>query len=708
MSTFDAFYFPPIWARLEHIALTFGAMLKTQVLRVCRTWRFFIREQPVNPRQMPSIVFCLFLLALMSSPSAVLAQEPAPPPIGTGADPPASTATAISPTPVRSETAVSSPFANPTRTSAPTPPATRLPLTTRISDWPTSILQFSQSNPSAVAGAGAVLFFILLLTIVFSRSRRHRVAAPAPSQPLVSSGVNLEGAPVSSSGPDLSREEVTPDKTTSRLLPKGFSALPIHAVVGQRYKVIQTLTTQPDANTYLVSSTRSRRQWLLYESASPTQFDGEQRWIASQWRHPALVEMEDAFQVSYEDHTRAYLAVEFPLTPATVLSGCSECLVLEQGMQLAEVLALAHDHGLASGNIRPGSIFLSDHQIKLWGSALPTPLTPELRALDVYHLAGALYRLATPPGASAPAFSPSAMRVFARALSPDPHSRYPDARAFCAGLQRVVQHASHRNVTTMVGRLSDAGRIREIDEDALLTMEISHYTDAGSQTLGLYAVADGMGGESEGQVASRQITETLAREVNRLVLAARPSSVGKPTDYRAILLAAAQQANLDVYNARQQAGNRMGSTLVAALLVGFQAHVANVGDSRAYLVSADKIEKLTKDHSLVQALLDRQVIGEAERRAHPQRNYITRSMGDKPRVDVDIFSAVLEPGQYLLLCCDGLWEMVEDEQIHRTVVRANNPQEACRQLIDAANANGGDDNITCVLVHVEDADAGAQ
>jgi serine/threonine protein phosphatase PrpC len=239
-------------------------------------------------------------------------------------------------------------------------------------------------------------------------------------------------------------------------------------------------------------------------------------------------------------------------------------------------------------------------------------------------------------------------------------------------------------------------------------MEITHYTEAGSRTLGLYAVADGMGGESSGQVASRKVTETLALEVNRLVLAARPSFSGGPTDYQSILLAAVQQANRDVYNARQQAGNRMGSTLVAALLIGFQAHIANVGDSRAYLVTTDKIDRLTKDHSLVQALLDRHVISEAERRAHPQRNYITRSMGDKPHVDVDLVSIRLEPGQYLLLCCDGLWEMVQDDEIQRTVVRSSNPQEACRQLINAANAHGGDDNITCVLVRVEDADVGAQ
>jgi protein phosphatase len=105
----------------------------------------------------------------------------------------------------------------------------------------------------------------------------------------------------------------------------------------------------------------------------------------------------------------------------------------------------------------------------------------------------------------------------------------------------------------------------------------------------------------------------------------------------------------------------------------------------------------------VQELVARGAIAEAEMRTHPHRNYILRNLGDKPKVLVDLYQVEMAPGQSLLLCCDGLWEMVLDEQIRDIVNRHSNPQDACRELIQVANKNGGDDNITCILVRVESA-----
>jgi serine/threonine protein phosphatase PrpC len=265
----------------------------------------------------------------------------------------------------------------------------------------------------------------------------------------------------------------------------------------------------------------------------------------------------------------------------------------------------------------------------------------------------------------------------------------------------VRQHPA--GITTLVGRLSDVGLKRELDEDSLLTTEITHLTQAGSQVIGLYAVADGMGGASSGEVASKLVTETLAREVAQKIFVPRLAEPGIELNYAEILKAAIEQANTDVLSARTQAQTDMGSTVVAALLVGKQAHIANVGDSRAYLITRDQITQITKDHSLVQALAERGAIAEAEIRTHPQRNFILRNVGDKPQVLVDLYEVTLEPGQSLLLCCDGLWEKVLDEQIHGIVNRHANPQDACRELIKVANANGGDDNITCIIVRVESA-----
>jgi protein phosphatase len=247
------------------------------------------------------------------------------------------------------------------------------------------------------------------------------------------------------------------------------------------------------------------------------------------------------------------------------------------------------------------------------------------------------------------------------------------------------------------------GRKRELDEDALLTIEFAQFTQAGSPIIGLYAIADGMGGASAGEVASKIVVETLARQVTHKVASPRRACPETELDYARLLHDAVEEANAQVLAARTQAQTDMGSTVVTALLVGNHAHIANVGDSRAYLITSDRIVKLTKDHSLVQALVDRGAIAEADVRAHPQRNYILRNVGDKPDIQVDLFQAMLEPGQSLLLCCDGLWEMVHDEQIHAVVNQYPNPQDACRELVRIANENGGDDNITCIVVRVESA-----
>ncbi len=499
------------------------------------------------------------------------------------------------------------------------------------------------------------------------------------------------------------------DQPTRRLSPKGFGDLPLHAIVAKRYEVIQQFTAGPEVNAYVVVNAKSQKQRILYESANPSQFERERRWMASQLHHCALIEIEDVFQLSYGDHSRAYLAVEYPLAPATALMPCSESEILEQGIRLAQGLALAHEHGLVNGSIHPSSLFMSDHQIKLWGSAMPAELTPETQAQDVYQLASALYQLVTAPGNPGPALSAGTMQVLKHALEPELGSRYPDADSFCRDLERALNTwRGQTNLTTLVGRLTDIGCKRERDEDALLTTEIMQYTQVGSRVIGLYAVADGMGGVSAGEVASRLVVEALARHVTRDILEPRVASSDSTTDYGAILRTAAEQANMEVFNARQHAHTSMGSTLVAALLIGTQAYIANVGDSRAYVLSTHGIRQVTKDHSLVQALVDSEKIRETEIRTHPQRNLITRNMGDKLEVQVDLFPVTLQAGQYLLLCCDGLWEMVEDDQVHRIVLESRDPQEACRELINAANANGGEDNITCVIVYVENARESAE
>jgi protein phosphatase len=143
----------------------------------------------------------------------------------------------------------------------------------------------------------------------------------------------------------------------------------------------------------------------------------------------------------------------------------------------------------------------------------------------------------------------------------------------------------------------------------------------------------------------------------------------------------------------------LGATVTTALVVEGQAFIANVGDSRTYLVRDGQIERVTRDHSLVERLVEMEQITPDEVYDHPSRNLIYRSLGaGHADVDVDIFIERLQAGDTLLLCCDGLWEMIRDPELLRIITETADVEKACEQLIATANANGGEDNITAVLM----------
>jgi protein phosphatase len=135
-----------------------------------------------------------------------------------------------------------------------------------------------------------------------------------------------------------------------------------------------------------------------------------------------------------------------------------------------------------------------------------------------------------------------------------------------------------------------------------------------------------------------------------------------------------------------------------ALVVGDRATIANVGDSRTYLYRDGKLKRVTRDHSLVMRLVELGQIEDKDIYTHPQRNAVLRSLGDKPDLEIDIFSARLYSGDVLLLCSDGQWEMTQDPEMERMIAAHGDPQQACEEFIRAANKAGGEDNVTSVLV----------
>ena len=238
--------------------------------------------------------------------------------------------------------------------------------------------------------------------------------------------------------------------------------------------------------------------------------------------------------------------------------------------------------------------------------------------------------------------------------------------------------------------LSDVGLSREQNEDICLY----ELKDEGAQAI--FVVCDGMGGAKSGNVASDIAANVFVEQLRQQM---RPKMSARYME--SILRSAVEFANYDTYRKANSADEfqGMGTTLVGGFANGERVMLANVGDSRAYLYSPDEIRRITRDHSLVEELVQRGEITEEQAREHPRRNLITRALGTSRKVTADFYPLTLEPGQKLLLCSDGLTTMVRDEELFE-ILKEEDSRLCCERLISAANANGGHDNITVLILTV--------
>lgn len=243
-----------------------------------------------------------------------------------------------------------------------------------------------------------------------------------------------------------------------------------------------------------------------------------------------------------------------------------------------------------------------------------------------------------------------------------------------------------------VGGKTDRGQVRENNEDNALLWTVTE----GPRKGGLFAVADGLGGRAAGEVASDLATQKLRQLAQENWLAAVEADRVPAELQKWIHL-----TNTEVFNAAFARHNGMATTVTAAVVLEQSAYVANVGDSRTYLWHAGAMKLITHDHSLVSRLVDEGLIQPQDIYSHPRRNEIYRALGVSATVDVDVFGPIeLAPQDRLLLCSDGLWEKVHDEQLQDIVSRIPSAQACCDELIRVANANGGQDNITAVIVRL--------
>jgi len=247
--------------------------------------------------------------------------------------------------------------------------------------------------------------------------------------------------------------------------------------------------------------------------------------------------------------------------------------------------------------------------------------------------------------------------------------------------------------------LTDVGRVRDHNED-----------DIGSQPdIGIWVLADGMGGYNAGEVASGIAVKTVIDLVTEACKREDRNGIEPETGFmrQSIVLRDAIMRANKIINQTAQSQPQcegMGTTLVACLFYDNRVSVAHVGDSRLYRMRDGRFEQITLDHSLLQELVDRGFYSQEEAQRSTNRNYVTRALGVEPQVDVEIQEIDAQKGDYLLMCSDGLPDMVEDEDIHLTLnTFSNNIQTVGEQLIKLANDNGGRDNVSVVIIRVNDA-----
>lgn len=238
------------------------------------------------------------------------------------------------------------------------------------------------------------------------------------------------------------------------------------------------------------------------------------------------------------------------------------------------------------------------------------------------------------------------------------------------------------------GFKSDTGRMRKNNQDSFFVLP----------DRGVFLVADGVGGHSHGEVASRTVMADIADYINESPIAPDAGTDGIKEYFIDLIYS----VNEHIYRmAKGRSSRSMATTLIILYIHDGKAYAANVGDSRLYLIRDERILQVTEDHTYVNDLMKKGIIDREQAREHPDRNLITRAIGAEQDIRPDLYMFDVYNGDILLLCTDGLYDMIDDETIRKIVQGADNMRAACIDLVDRANEQGGSDNITAVTVKMQ-------
>lgn len=258
-------------------------------------------------------------------------------------------------------------------------------------------------------------------------------------------------------------------------------------------------------------------------------------------------------------------------------------------------------------------------------------------------------------------------------------------------------HYEMKQLVASVGQ--SVGKQREHNEDSLLAMTNTISGNAESVPFGLYIVADGMGGHQFGEVASNAAVRIMAGDILKKFhsyLYTLPTQ-GLQDSLQEVM----ENSIKDAHRYVQREAPGSGTTVTAALVLGSQVTIAHVGDSRAYAIYADgRMDTITRDHSLVKRLEELGHLSKDEAANFPHRNVLIRALGQGEALEADIFTVPFPASGYLMLCSDGLWGVINEHDVNRAITESPNLHRACQHLVEAANAAGGPDNISVILVQL--------
>ncbi len=401
--------------------------------------------------------------------------------------------------------------------------------------------------------------------------------------------------------------------------------------------------------------------------------------------HPAFAAPVDMF---FQDNVMCTVT---PWNGEGVLVDEASPLSVERSLYIAQrmtgLLAFLHQKGVSLGRLNLAHFlvrttqdeveyFLFDPDIQ---RVQDGPVPEGMRGRELPWLAAMLRRL-VPVGANK-------LRDF---FSKGKDGIFPSPFEFGRAIEEMME-AEPIGPHSISAAMSDVGLIRSLNEDNWGWGQLSADVE-------LHVVADGMGGHEAGEVASDMAVEIICREARRR-LEQQPQVT--PHALENVLEESFRSANNAIKDHSERMGSDMGTTMVATLLMGKQlAYVANVGDSRGYLMRGGVLHQVTRDHSLVARMVEQNRITKEDARHHPHSNILLRTVGTERDVDVDIFSVELSAGDRLLLCSDGLWGEVDDEDIEAILNAYEDPRQASRELVRAAHYAGARDNVTVLVITV--------